>query len=354
MNLLCICPIGIGNYLLAWPACARLKQTRPDIRLHLVALRNPVKDIAAGDPLWESVQVFDPTRIKSPASQLAIIGELRRQAYDCSVSLFPSNKWQYHLLPFLAGIPKRCGFAYAHHPPGKLGFLLTSAIAPAPQFHDWQQNMAIAESIAGRELLDKKPIFPTLFAKQDETWARERLGNEKWVALHPGSSEEHGMIAKRWAPKRFAALADRICERLGAKALILGGADEDPLKKEVRQAMRLPAEALEMVSLTKTAALIRHCALGVCNDSGLMHLCACQGVPTIAIFGPTDERRNGPVGAPALVVRKQMEGFPVWTAQNVGNRKLPPNLDPTASLKALTAQEAWEQVEPWLDTVQPR
>jgi heptosyltransferase-2 len=351
MRLLCICPIGIGNYLLAWPGCARLKQARPDIEMHCVALRKPIRDLAAHDPLWESVYVFDPTRLKGVSDRIRVIRDVRDGAFDCSVNLFPSNKAQYNLLPFLAGVPRRYGFSYAYQPLSKLGFLLTDTIAAKDNAHDWEQNVSIAQSIARTEYAAQPPEFPKLYRDDDMDWARARLGSEPAIALHPGSSEEHGMIAKRWDPLRFAALADRICERIGARAIILGGPDEQHIKQTVRAAMRGPAETLEPVSLTKTAAVIKSCTLGVCNDSGLMHMCACQGVPTIGIFGPTDERRNGPVGAPSLVVRKQMDGFPVWTARNVGNRALKKHIDPAASLKALTPGEAWEQVAPWLHSL---
>jgi hypothetical protein len=44
-----------------------------------------------------------------------------------------------------------------------------------------------------------------------------------------------------------------------------------------------------------------------------------------------------------------MEGFPVWTAKSVGNRSLPKGIDPAASLKALSAEEAWAQLRPWIE-----
>jgi ADP-heptose:LPS heptosyltransferase len=79
-----------------------------------------------------------------------------------------------------------------------------------------------------------------------------------------------------------------------------------------------------------------------------MHMAASIGVPTAGIFGPTDEKRNGPFGPKTFVVRKTMDGFPVWTARNVGNRSLPRGVDPQASLKALTGEEAWAQLKPWI------
>jgi hypothetical protein len=62
MKILCICPIGIGNYLLMYPACCALKKKRPESELHLLALRGAIRDLADGDPLWSGLSVIDPTR----------------------------------------------------------------------------------------------------------------------------------------------------------------------------------------------------------------------------------------------------------------------------------------------------
>ena len=79
-----------------------------------------------------------------------------------------------------------------------------------------------------------------------------------------------------------------------------------------------------------------------------MHIAACSGIPVAAVFGPTDEKRNGPVGCGHLIIRKKMPGFPLWTARNAGVRTGLGKIDPQASLKALTVEDAWNLTEPWL------
>jgi hypothetical protein len=54
------------------------------------------------------------------------------------------------------------------------------------------------------------------------------------------------------------------------------------------------------------------------------------------------------VGKGHLVIRREMPGFPLWTAENVGVRAVKSDIDPSASLRALSVDEAWEKVEPWL------
>jgi ADP-heptose:LPS heptosyltransferase len=64
-------------------------------------------------------------------------------------------------------------------------------------------------------------------------------------------------------------------------------------------------EAVDLVGalgLPEAAALLSRCALFVGNDSGLMHLSAAAGAPTIGLFGPTPASEYAPVGPRALAV----------------------------------------------------
>ena len=350
MKLLCICPIGIGNYLLFYPACKLLKDFRPETELHLLALRKQIADFAEGDPLWERVHIIDPTRERSPGKIASFIWGLRRERFHTSLSFFPSNTWQYNLLPNLCGIPERFAVRYPMKRFQSLSFLNNRLVPIDTSLHDLYQNVNLAGFFLHKDLHKTQLHFPVLCTGAEHQRANEILQSSLPVriAVHPGSSIEHGMDAKRWAPQKFGALADRICEVLGAEALIFGGPDELQIKEKVASVMKQPHRIMEPLHLQMTAALMKACKLCLCNDSGLMHIAACSGVPVIALFGPTDERRNGPVGSGHLVIRKEMPGFPLWTARNVGARAVPRGVDPQESLNALSVDGAWERVKPWL------
>ncbi|MBD3316732.1 MAG: hypothetical protein GF344_13165 [Chitinivibrionales bacterium] len=353
MKVLCVCPIGIGNYLMFYPACRVLKRLEPHWSLHLLGLREGIRDFARGDPLWDGVHVFDPTQMKGkPLRRAGVIAELRKERFDASINFFPGNKWMYNALPVLAGISRRYGFDYPYHPVHTLPFLLTSRAPVDKSAHDVRNNLAVVAFVTGKRPGTVEYEFPSLCDEADLDWARQFLRRHdvrNAVAVHPGSSADHGMAAKRWPASRFGYLADKLCRRLDAAALLVGGPDENGLKRAVAEAMSEKHMVVEPVSLRRTAALLCLSRLAVCNDSGLMHIASCQDVPTVGIFGPTDERRNAPMGRRSLVVRKPMKGFPIWTTENVGNRAVPPDVDPSASLRALSVEEAWQRIGPWLD-----
>ncbi len=357
MKILCICPIGVGNYLMFYPACAALKKQRPDWSLHLLGLRCGILDFAEGDSLWDGIHVFDPTKIKTVFKKVEIVRALRRSRFDISLNFFPENRREYNLLPYLAGIPGRIAFRYHKESPDKLAFLRTDAVAVDEMLHDARQNISLLGKLVDVDPHREPLSFPALYAEQEKTWADEYLSSldgKRYIGIHAGSSAEHGMDAKRWEPEKFAELSDKICEKLTAQVLLFGGPDETPIKQTIVDCMKRPAHIVEPVSLRRTAALFSRCAVAVCNDSGLMHLSACVGTPTVGIFGPTDERRNGPMGEHTLVVRHHMDGFPLWTAANVGSRAVPEGIDPRESLKRLGVTEAWEVIEPWLERIRHR
>src|SRR5580658_4919498 len=112
MKILCICPIGLGNYLLTYPSYALLRTESRNAELHLLALRHSIASLAHDDTLWKKIHVIDPTEKEGILSQARFIRELSAERFDASLSFFPSNTWQYNLLPFLCGIRKRFAFSY--------------------------------------------------------------------------------------------------------------------------------------------------------------------------------------------------------------------------------------------------
>jgi heptosyltransferase II len=353
MKILCICPIGIGNYILCYPAFALLKKLAPETSMHLLALREGIGQMARNDALWDGITVFDPTKMrKNIPEALRIIHSLRVARFDSSLNYFPTNTWHYHLLPWLAGIRRRYAFHYDVSGLSKLSFLVNCPTPVNVELHDIRQNYRLITNYLGKDIGEQPPVFPVLFSESDARRAKLHMAslssNTIRIGIHPGSSADHGMDAKRWSPEKFAGLADKVCRFCKGEAFIFGGADEASLKIRVAQAMKLKAHIVSPASLAQTAALLDQCAMCLCNDSGLMHLAACMGVATVGIFGPTDEKRNGPYGSKTLVIRKTMEGFPLWNARNVGKRSLPGGIDPQASLKALTVEEAWAQLQPWI------
>ncbi len=117
--------------------------------------------------------------------------------------------------------------------------------------------------------------------------------------------------AKRWFPDRFAAVADRLAAEFGARVLVFGSSGD----RESAGAVQAAAKARFVnlaggTSLREALALISRCRVFVSNDSGLMHVAAAMGVPTVAVFGSTNPVTTGPMGPRFSIVRKPMDCSP--------------------------------------------
>lgn len=149
--------------------------------------------------------------------------------------------------------------------------------------------------------LDAPPAPKLHIDAEAHASAQSVLGDAKGVlALGPGAN----FIGKRWPPPLFAQLA----RRLGiAPVLLLGAPDDAPFCAEIASelaASGIPAiDAAGKLDLLAAAAALTRARLFVGNDSGLMHIAAAVGAPTVGLFGPSDERVYGPWGPRTRAVR---------------------------------------------------
>lgn len=149
-----------------------------------------------------------------------------------------------------------------------------------------------------------EPIVWTA-ARHDEAAATLIPGGAPVLALGPTAN----WMPKMWPAANFVALAERLTGRGGilpaARIAVFGGPDERALAQPVIDA--LPADRridlVGRVDLLTAAACLKRSALFVGNDSGLMHIAAAAGTPTLGLFGPSPHTLYAPWGARAAVAR---------------------------------------------------
>jgi ADP-heptose:LPS heptosyltransferase len=157
---------------------------------------------------------------------------------------------------------------------------------------------------------------PKLYLKEsDREWARnfwETQGvtpgeRSKVFVLHPGS----GSKKKAWPPDRFLKLARTLQDRLRSKVLIVLGPAEGPEVRKAFEATGPNAPILAKgLTLLQLASVMDGCWFFIGNDSGISHMAAALGLPTLAIFGPTDQRVWSPRGEETFVVYRRIHCSP--------------------------------------------
>jgi len=130
------------------------------------------------------------------------------------------------------------------------------------------------------------------------------LAAQPTIAIHPGS----GGARKCWPITAFAAVIERLWQHGYTTLLLAGPADHERLST-LQQALSSPPEP-EMLKLLIDAPLIevarqlRQCKGYLGNDSGITHLAAMLGIPTVALFGPSNPTIWRPVGPNVTVLNE--------------------------------------------------
>ncbi len=322
-RLLVIRPDHIGDLLFATPALRALRAAYP--RAHLAALVGPWgADIVRRNPFLDEVLTCDfPWFSRRPKSSplepyrllWAEARRLRSLGFDLALNL-RFDFWWGALLAYLAGIPRRVGYDIAECRP-----FLTDAVPYMPGRHEVQQNLTLAEQVAGggsgtQGISDfgfriSELDFP--LSDAERAFARQWLAahglgeGEALVAIHPGA----GAAVKLWPVERWAALASALAERHGVCILLTGSAGERPLVEAVAAGMHTqPLLAVGETTLGQLAALFAACRLVLGVDSGPLHLAVAVGAPTVHLFGPVDPALFGPWGDPARPRRSGGLGKP--------------------------------------------
>ncbi len=150
--------------------------------------------------------------------------------------------------------------------------------------------------LAGALGLAVPPLPVAWTAPDDRARAAALLpAGTPWIGLGPTAN----WAGKIWPPERFVALFEALHASIpGARAVIFAGpgAQEAAFAAPVCAALPGAVDLTGALSLAEAAACLARCTLFVGNDSGLMHLAASAGAPTLGLFGPTPAREYAPAG----------------------------------------------------------
>ncbi len=303
----------IGDALISLPALEALRARFAEAEIVLVS-KPWVSEIYqhCESPLRQIV--YDPAGAhRGPKGFKSLVAELRRERFDAAV-LF-QNAFQAAWMAWRAGIPRRIGYARD----GRSSLLTEAVGVPPPGAYGHQAYYYLQLLFRAGLIARPEPVRPLgqprlHLRDAEKTWAVRRLemlglaGRRVLVGLAPGAAFGP---AKRWLADRFAALADRLIGELHADVLIFGSAAEQPLAEAVARAMQhTPLVVAGKTTLTQFMALAGACRVMITNDSGPMHLASALGLPVVAVFGSTDERATGPLGARARVVKRPVPCSP--------------------------------------------
>lgn len=322
----------IGDLLLATPALRALRASYPQGTIDLLV--TPSSAGVLDD--WEVINrvivldkyLFDQPRqlLTRPTNLLKLrplLHELRSGRYDAvllmhHLTLFFGRR-KHQALMLATGAKYLVGLDNGH------GWFLNVRV-PDQGFgviHEAEYALEVAAAVGG-QTDEKWPIMP--LKEEHREQARQLVFGAQpaeqvarpIIAMHPGSGGYS--TARRWAPERFAQLADTLYQSVGGQLLLIGGPEEVELHAHIMSQLRSGVPARSLAGKGKiqvTAAVLELADLFIGNDAGPMHLASAVGTPTVAIFGLSNSDAWGPYTGThptrkALVVKLDLPCMPCF------------------------------------------
>jgi heptosyltransferase-2 len=296
-SILLVPYMWIGDFVRCHTVIQLLRARFPNRPVDILstALTAPLTDYMPG--LRKAIIADLPRRTLAFPQQRELAARLKAEGYG--TALVMPRTWKSALAPFLAGIPERIGFA------GEARFFLLNDVRFGERALPRMIDRCAALTLPKSAKLPPDWPAPKLEVQPSEAaaWRSRRNLSENGrpvVALAPGAVGP----SKRWPASAYAALTRKLVAA-GLAVWVLGGPDEKPLAAEIvgdTSARDLTGRDLRDAILALASA-----SAAVSNDSGLLHVAAALGTPSIGIFGPTSPWHWAPLNPLAATIEAANE-----------------------------------------------
>lgn len=299
---------AIGDIIHTLPAVAALRQAYPKAWLAWI-VENTGANLLRGNPDIDELITVDTRAWRANwwvglRHVWYVTRHLRQAGFELCIDfqgLFKSS-----LVAYFSGAPVRLGFPRqrCREP---LSAILTNLHGPIldPNAHVVEQLIALLQPLG---ITTAERCFTIPMSDADEHFAARawrELGLTSGVpvvVLNPGATWE----TKRWGELNYARLNDALIRRYQVRTLLTWGPGEEPLIQRVVRATTYTPAIAPATTLLQLAALLSRCSVFVGGDTGPLHLAAAVGTPTVALFGPSNPRRNGPYGSGHVILHRQL------------------------------------------------
>lgn len=283
----------IGDTILTVPFLRNLRQSYPDAQID-VLVGPQSGEVLQGCPYVNRLITFDTTRFHKydkgegkARSFWSYASELRKEKYDLVFVL--KRSWSSAVLALLTGAKQRIGYATEGRQ-----LLLTHAIPWRTDIHEVDSTL---EVLTGANLPVSERFLEAWISDNEDAEIRtivpELAGARNKVLIHAAAAHPD----KVYPLDRWAEVMKTVAHSLACDFYFTGAQQDYLLYEELQQLAGIKGVNLAgKLSLRQSMSLYRHMHAALCVDSGPAHLCAAVGVPTIALFGPTDPVRWGPYG----------------------------------------------------------
>lgn len=281
---------SIGDTVLVTPSLIALRRFLPVAEIDIL-LENWVAPVLDGHDSVNRV-ISIPNE---PVARLKVARQLRHRKYDLVFNLHGGTTSTF----FTRATGARYLIGYSHY---QYSFLYNRLYSSASDFwhtettHSAEQHLALL-GFAGVPVADKPK---SRLVVTDES---ARALSEKFKHANPSGLDAFGSFAmlhpaaafatKQWETASFARTAEYLAERGIKTVAVAAGHEREILKKLVSESV-VPIITFDDLTLPEITALASKAALFVGNDSGVAHMAAAVGTPSVVVFGSSNRNHWRP------------------------------------------------------------
>jgi ADP-heptose:LPS heptosyltransferase len=287
---------GMGEAVLARSLVDHLHARHPEMSFDFLVEKRTLEMMTLGRT--GEVHLYTPGADGIRTAVISLL-KIRQKQYDAILD-FEQHSLLTAAFARASSIPVRVGFA----PPtgGSRGRMFTHPIDLREQESMWSSFIRMGK-VLDPELPESLSTTPLPFSSEAmgwlENWWNSHVSPDvigPVVALHLGVGPSAQY--RRWPAERFARFANVLRKyQPGLTVILTGSSSERPLLIDFKKDFSgTSIDAADVGALGHTAALLRRCDLLVSADTGIMHLAAAMGTPTVGLFGPNTPTCWAPVG----------------------------------------------------------
>ena len=286
---------AMGDLVHALPVLAGLKRAKPELQVSWIVDAR-YADLLTGHPLLHEVIVLPVKRWQHKFNQLSTWQELYRSSqmlrskhFDLTIDIQGLAKSA--IMARLTGAPVRLG----HNDQREGSRLLNKAVPRiGTNTHVTDHYLDVLRYLGIPDEPVEFPIYIDELSKQQIQALINKAGIRVDRLITVNASA--GQPQKRWAPERFAEMADILSDE-GYDVAFIGSPGDKPLVQTIRGYMKKNAYDLSgQTTIKALSELLRVSSMHICGDTGSAHIAAGLGTPVLGLYGPTNPSRSHPWG----------------------------------------------------------
>jgi len=303
---------SLGDIILSTAALKAIRQKfSPDYKISFL-VDGESKDALLSCPYIDELIVCDlKNKDKGIRGFLKLGAHLRKKNFDIVIDL--QNNRKSHILSFITLSLNRYGYDNK-----KFGFLLNHRIKDEKPLMDPVSHQFRILNMLGIDLENLSlELWPT---HEDQSYIDEFL-NSEWLSANQLLIGINISASPRWPSKDWPLEhLVKLCTELSRKDMrvVITGTEKDLAQANILmnnlKNIKI-TNACGKTTVNQLACLIKRCAVFISCDSAPLHVAASQGVPFIALFGPTEPRRHLSPTKKYIVIKKDLPCSPCYKSK---------------------------------------